>query len=121
MRRAGRRRGEVRRSYQYKARIPMSIDYVKEGRTAIFTINRPEARNALDVLANKEFSEAMTDFRDDPDLWVGIVTGAGDKVFLFRGGSQRHTALPEASLGAGILTPHSLARARDLEASHRCH
>ena len=59
----------------------MSIDYVKEGRTAIFTINRPEARNALDVLANKEFSEAMTDFRDDPDLWVGIVTGAGDKVF----------------------------------------
>lgn len=59
----------------------MAIDYIKEGRVAIFRINRPEARNALDMQTNREFSEAMTDFRDDPDLWVGIVTGAGDKAF----------------------------------------
>jgi len=59
----------------------MAIDYVKEGRIAIFTINRPEARNALDMQANREFCEAMADFRDDPDLWVGIVTGVGDKAF----------------------------------------
>jgi enoyl-CoA hydratase/carnithine racemase len=59
----------------------MAIDFVKEGRIAIFTINRPEARNALDMQANREFSEAMADFRDDPDLWVGIVTGAGDRAF----------------------------------------
>ena len=48
---------------------------------AVFRINRPEARNVLDMQANREFSEAMTDFRDDPDLWVGIVTGVGDKAF----------------------------------------
>jgi enoyl-CoA hydratase/carnithine racemase len=59
----------------------MAIDYVKEGRIAIFTINRPEARNALDMQANREFCEAMADFRDDPDLWVGIVTGVGDRAF----------------------------------------
>jgi enoyl-CoA hydratase/carnithine racemase len=59
----------------------MAIDYIKEERIAIFRINRPEARNALDMQANREFCQAMTDFRDDPDLWVGIVTGAGEKAF----------------------------------------
>jgi len=59
----------------------MSIEYIKEGRIAIFTINRPEARNALDLKTNEEFSKALMDFRDDDNLWVGIVTGAGDKTF----------------------------------------
>ena len=57
------------------------IDYKKEGRIAIFTINRPEALNAINVLAIQELHEAMIDFRDDPELWVGIITGAGDKAF----------------------------------------
>ncbi|MFQ6122459.1 MAG: enoyl-CoA hydratase/isomerase family protein [Dehalococcoidales bacterium] len=59
----------------------MAIDYKKEGRIAIFTINRPEARNAIDVPAIQELHEVLTDFRDDPELWVGIITGAGDKAF----------------------------------------
>ncbi len=59
----------------------MAIDYTKEGRIAIFTINRPEALNAINVQAAKEFHDALVDFRDDPELWVGIITGAGDKAF----------------------------------------
>lgn len=59
----------------------MAIDYKKEGKIAIFTINRPEALNAMNVQGLQELSEAMADFRDDPELWVGIVTGAGDKAF----------------------------------------
>ncbi|MDD4876599.1 MAG: enoyl-CoA hydratase-related protein [Dehalococcoidales bacterium] len=59
----------------------MALDYQKEGKIAIFTINRPEARNAMNLEVNRELSEAMADFRDDDDLWVGIVTGAGDKAF----------------------------------------
>ncbi len=59
----------------------MAVDYQKEGRIAIFTINRPERMNTLDVAAHRELSEAMMDFQDDPDLWVGIITGAGDKAF----------------------------------------
>ena len=59
----------------------MGIDYIKEGKVAIFMINRPEAKNALDIQANREFQEAMVDFRDDPDLWVGIISGVGDKAF----------------------------------------
>jgi enoyl-CoA hydratase/carnithine racemase len=59
----------------------MAIDYAKEGRIAIFTINRPEAMNAMNMEGIRELLEAMTDFRDDPELWVGIITGAGERAF----------------------------------------
>jgi len=59
----------------------VAIDYQKEGKIAIFTINRPEALNSINVQAARELHEAMADFRDDPELWVGIITGAGDRTF----------------------------------------
>ena len=57
------------------------IEYTKEGKIAIFTINRPEALNSINVPTLEELHEVMVDFRDDPGLWVGIVTGAGEKAF----------------------------------------
>ena len=59
----------------------MAIDYKKEGRIAIFTINRPEAMNSMNLEVNRDLHEMMGDFRDDPELWVGIITGAGEKAF----------------------------------------
>jgi enoyl-CoA hydratase/carnithine racemase len=59
----------------------MAISYEKDGKVAIFTINRPEAMNALDMETIRQMRDAMMDFRDDPGLWVGIVTGAGPKAF----------------------------------------
>jgi enoyl-CoA hydratase/carnithine racemase len=59
----------------------MAVDYKKEGRIAIFTINRPEVLNALNAEVSRELNKAMIDFRDDPNLWIGIVTGAGDRAF----------------------------------------
>jgi len=59
----------------------MAIDYKKEGKIAIFMINRPEALNAMNVAAVQELHEAMVDFRDDPEMWVGIITGTGEKAF----------------------------------------
>lgn len=59
----------------------MAIDYQKEGKIAIFTINRPEALNSIDVPTARELHQAMVDFRDDEGLWVGIITGAGDRAF----------------------------------------
>jgi len=59
----------------------MAVDYEKEGRIAIFTINRPDAMNALNADVSRELNEAMIDFRDNPDLWVGIITGTGDRAF----------------------------------------
>jgi len=59
----------------------MGIDYNKEGRIAIFTINRPQALNAMNMETVRDLHEVMIDFRDDPELWVGIITGAGEKAF----------------------------------------
>ena len=59
----------------------MTIDYKQEGKIAIFTINRPEAANSINVQTMQDLHDAMIAFRDDPELWVGIVTGAGDRAF----------------------------------------
>jgi E-phenylitaconyl-CoA hydratase len=59
----------------------MAILYEKKDRIAIITINRPEAMNAIDPETSEELGKAWVDFRDDPNLWVGILTGAGDKAF----------------------------------------
>ena len=43
-------------------------------------LNRPKA-NAIDLKTSRLMGEVFRDFRDDPDLRVAIVTGAGDKFF----------------------------------------
>lgn len=45
------------------------------------TINRPQASNALLPEANEELAEIFDAYDADPDLWVAIITGAGDKAF----------------------------------------
>ena len=57
------------------------INYEKKGRIAYITINRPERLNALHPPANLEMKEAFTAFENDPDAWVAIVTGTGDRAF----------------------------------------
>ncbi len=59
----------------------MSVDIEREGKIAVITINRPRAFNSLDVATYREFHERLVEFRDDGDLWVGIVTGAGNRAF----------------------------------------
>ncbi len=57
------------------------VEYTREGKTAIFRINRPDAMGALNVEGMTQFHKVLLSFRDDDDLWVGIITGTGDKVF----------------------------------------
>ena len=52
-----------------------------DGRLMILTLNRPEVMNALHHLAHEELSALWDEFQENPDLWVGIVTGAGDRAF----------------------------------------
>ena len=57
------------------------IQYEKKGRIAYVTINRPEVMNALHPPANDELSQVWDDFAADPDTWVAILTGAGERAF----------------------------------------
>lgn len=53
---------------------------VRDG-IAWLTINRPEARNALNLAARTAYGEACEAFARDDDAHALIITGAGDKAF----------------------------------------
>jgi E-phenylitaconyl-CoA hydratase len=59
----------------------MPVKFETTERIAILTINRPLAMNALDAETLASLNKAWIDFRDNPDLWVAIITGAGGKAF----------------------------------------
>lgn len=50
--------------------------------TAIITINRPKQLNALNKTTIEEISNALSNFRDNNEVRVVIITGAGDKAFV---------------------------------------
>jgi acetyl-CoA C-acetyltransferase len=53
----------------------------RDGHLLEVTINRPEARNSLHPMANDELDHVFDAYFADADLWVAILTGAGDKAF----------------------------------------
>ena len=52
-----------------------------EGRILIVEINRPKKMNALHPPANRDLGAVFDAFAADKDLWVAIITGAGDRAF----------------------------------------
>jgi len=56
----------------------MAIHYAKDGHVVTITIDRPEARNSLDLEHFGQLADSWTRFRDDDDAWVAILTGVGD-------------------------------------------
>ena len=62
----------------------MSYEFIKvdrEGPVTIFTLNRPDVMNAVHSPMHFEMDDAFNAFAADPDQWVGIITGAGDRAF----------------------------------------
>jgi E-phenylitaconyl-CoA hydratase len=59
----------------------MSIDFEVADGVATITINRPERMNAMDADHYRGLSEAWRRVRDDSEIRVAIVTGAGEKSF----------------------------------------
>ncbi|MGH9024360.1 MAG: enoyl-CoA hydratase/isomerase family protein, partial [Acidimicrobiia bacterium] len=57
------------------------------------TLNRPEAMNAIDLETHDRLWEVWRDFRDDPDLRVAILTGAGDQAFCAGADLKTHVPL----------------------------
>ncbi len=53
----------------------------RKGPITIVTLSRPEVYNALHIDAHFELNKIFDDFSADPEQWVAIVTGAGDKAF----------------------------------------
>ena len=58
---------------------PMSlVTYELQDHVATITLNRPEARNAINGALRQDLNAAWDRFRDEEDAWVGILTATGD-------------------------------------------
>lgn len=53
----------------------------RRGHILEITLNRPEQRNSLPGAAHRELERIFDAYEADPDLWVAIITGAGDRAF----------------------------------------
>jgi len=75
----------------------------RQDKILILTINRPEALNAFDLETFREFAQALAEFRDDPSLWVAIITGAGTRAFCI--GADLRKLIPALMEGESSLPP----------------
>lgn len=57
------------------------VRYEKEGRVARVTLDRPAVLNAMDLRTHAELAEVWDDFERDDELWLAVLTGAGEKSF----------------------------------------
>ena len=64
-----------------------------DGRLMIVTINRPEVYNACHPMANEELVAVFDEFHTNPELWVAIITGAGDQAFCAGNDLKYHAEL----------------------------
>ena len=53
----------------------------RRGHVEILTINRPEARNAINGAVSPGMAETLDELTEDPECWVVVLTGSGDKAF----------------------------------------
>ena len=77
--------------------LPRTMLYEKRDRIATVTINRPEAMNAFTPDMLQAMDAAFADFNKDPDLWVAILTAAGEKSFC--AGMDLKPAIPLVNEG----------------------
>jgi enoyl-CoA hydratase len=53
----------------------------RRGHVEILTINRPEARNAINGAVSRAMAGAMDELTEDPECAVVVITGSGEKAF----------------------------------------
>ncbi|MFY9328086.1 MAG: enoyl-CoA hydratase/isomerase family protein [Georgfuchsia sp.] len=77
------------------------------GHVYVLTINRPERYNALSVELGDRLNEELERFNADPELWVMILTAAGDKAFCSGMDLKEFSELTERGETAFIRPPFS--------------
>jgi E-phenylitaconyl-CoA hydratase len=80
----------------------MAIHYAVSNHVATVTLDRPEALNALDLGSLRELRAVLADARDDDDVRVIVLTGAGTKSFCV-GADLKNTLPPSTNFGASFV------------------
>ncbi|MET9507635.1 enoyl-CoA-hydratase DpgD [Streptomyces flavidovirens] len=58
-----------------------TVRYEKSGNIARVTLDRPDVLNAMNLRMHAELAEIWDDFERDDDMWVAVISGAGDRAF----------------------------------------
>jgi len=85
--------------------MPLIVDK-RPDHVAVVTLNRPEARNAINAALTHELESVVQDLEADPDIWVVVLTGAGGIAFS-SGADLKEVS--EGRLAEIIGGPHGLA------------
>ena len=65
------------------------VNYEKRGNIGVITINRPDARNAVNTAVATGIEEAIDQIEADDEVWVGVLTGAQTaKGYIFCAGAD---------------------------------
>ncbi len=75
------------------------VDYEVQGRIAFITLNRPEARNAINRQVAEEIEAAIDRLEEDPEVRVGILraVGVGDRPTFCSGQDLKSIGTPEGN------------------------
>jgi enoyl-CoA hydratase len=75
------------------------VDYEVRGRVALITLNRPEARNAINRQVAQELEAAIDRLEDDPEVWVGVLAAhtVGDRPVFCSGQDLKAIGTPEGN------------------------
>jgi enoyl-CoA hydratase len=103
----------------------MALIFEKRNAIVYLTLNRPDARNAVDPETVIELAAAWEAYRDDPELRCAIITGAGDRSFcsgadlkklipLLSGARKPETDADRAIAADGSLIHRALLRGFEL-------
>ncbi len=60
---------------------PRCVTYEKKGHVAYITLNRPNSLNAMNLQTHEELAGIWDDFESDDSIWLGVLTGAGQRAF----------------------------------------
>ena len=92
----------------------MKVIYEVRDKVARITLNRPEVMNAMDAEVYAELSKAWEDVRDNPDVWIAVITGAGERAFT--AGADLKSLIPQRRERADFwLTQKNMILNRGLE------
>ncbi len=73
----------------------------QRGAVSLFTINRPQALNALNFQVLEELVDAFAKFEADPSQRCAVITGSGDKAFAAGADIKEMADKPAAEFYAG--------------------
>lgn len=102
----------------------------RDEHVTVLTLNRPEKHNAFDLATRDALSAAVLDFDADPDQYVAVITGAGDRAFCSgsdlssEGGGRTETGQRRFALtdmfGVGAVTKPVIAAVNGLAVGGGC-